>query len=198
MIQETFLMYNQQFECYQNLQEHIEVGIFLRPFSTVLQLASVIAFCLSNLFLPSKLTTYLSRIMYWGSGHMLSRRSIFSVVAIRIQQILPCEQEIYEELCYVLFTGIRCRCRSKCMIARHMQFITTLIDCCYWSRFEFIVLHRWVSCFSSPLRYKGVNPDSNPYAYNCYGVMVTEVELDVLTGETNVLRADLLYDCGRR
>ena len=35
-------------------------------------------------------------------------------------------------------------------------------------------------------------------AYNPYGVSVAEVEVDVLTGETEVLRADILYDCGQR
>ncbi|XP_065184192.1 xanthine dehydrogenase/oxidase-like isoform X2 [Sycon ciliatum] len=45
--------------------------------------------------------------------------------------------------------------------------------------------------------YQGTHTNSNPFAYNCYGVMCTEVELDILTGETNVVRADLLYDCGR-
>ena len=36
------------------------------------------------------------------------------------------------------------------------------------------------------------------YAYNIYGVGVTEVEVDVLTGQTQVLRVDILYDCGTR
>ena len=35
-------------------------------------------------------------------------------------------------------------------------------------------------------------------AYNPYGVSVAEVEVDVLTGETEVLRVDILYDCGQR
>ena len=32
---------------------------------------------------------------------------------------------------------------------------------------------------------------------NCYAATVAVVELDVLTGETQILRADLLYDCGK-
>ena len=35
-------------------------------------------------------------------------------------------------------------------------------------------------------------------AYNAYGVTVAEVEVDVLTGENEVLRVDVLYDCGQR
>ena len=35
-------------------------------------------------------------------------------------------------------------------------------------------------------------------AYNPYGVTVSEVEVDVLTGETEILRVDILYDCGQR
>ena len=36
------------------------------------------------------------------------------------------------------------------------------------------------------------------FAYNCYGTACTEVEVDVLTGQTEVLRVDILYDCGDR
>ena len=36
------------------------------------------------------------------------------------------------------------------------------------------------------------------YAYNAYGVGCTEVEIDVLTGEPQILRVDILYDCGDR
>ena len=38
----------------------------------------------------------------------------------------------------------------------------------------------------------------HPFAYNTYGTTCTEVEVDVLTGETDVLRTDILYDCGKR
>ena len=34
------------------------------------------------------------------------------------------------------------------------------------------------------------------FAYYAYGVTCTETEVDVLTGETQVLRVDILYDCG--
>ena len=36
------------------------------------------------------------------------------------------------------------------------------------------------------------------FAYNCYGTACTEVEVDVLTGQMEVLRVDILYDCGDR
>ena len=34
--------------------------------------------------------------------------------------------------------------------------------------------------------------------YNSYGVACTEVEIDILTGQTEVLRVDILFDCGDR
>lgn len=36
------------------------------------------------------------------------------------------------------------------------------------------------------------------YNYVCWGGAVTEVGVDVLTGETRVDRVDILYDCGDR
>jgi len=43
-----------------------------------------------------------------------------------------------------------------------------------------------------------LNPGTNtPYAYNSYGVVANEVELDVLTGEIQVLQTDILFDCGQ-
>jgi xanthine dehydrogenase/oxidase len=42
------------------------------------------------------------------------------------------------------------------------------------------------------------NPAEYRYCYNSYAAAVTEVEIDVLTGESQVLRVDILYDCGTR
>ncbi|XP_065844418.1 uncharacterized protein [Oscarella lobularis] len=36
----------------------------------------------------------------------------------------------------------------------------------------------------------------NPFNYCSYGVTCTEVELDILTGEHEIVRSDVLYDCG--
>ena len=36
------------------------------------------------------------------------------------------------------------------------------------------------------------------YKYNSYGVTCTEVELDILTGEHEITRVDMLFDCGER
>ena len=36
------------------------------------------------------------------------------------------------------------------------------------------------------------------FNYNIYGTTCTEAEIDVLTGETEILRTDILFDCGRR
>ena len=37
----------------------------------------------------------------------------------------------------------------------------------------------------------------HPFFYFCYGAAVSEVVIDTLTGESRVLRADLLHDVGR-
>ena len=39
---------------------------------------------------------------------------------------------------------------------------------------------------------------STPSKYNVYGVALSEAVVDVLTGETQILRADILYDAGQR
>lgn len=46
----------------------------------------------------------------------------------------------------------------------------------------------------APIRYQG----TDKVTYNTYGVTCTEVELDVLTGERQISRTDILYDCGQR
>lgn len=41
------------------------------------------------------------------------------------------------------------------------------------------------------------NPQGQPFLYFVYSASVSEVEIDVLTGEFTILRADILYDCGK-
>jgi xanthine dehydrogenase/oxidase len=41
------------------------------------------------------------------------------------------------------------------------------------------------------------NPRGKPFLYFVYSAAVTEVEIDVLTGEFTILRADILYDSGK-
>jgi len=41
------------------------------------------------------------------------------------------------------------------------------------------------------------NEKEETFGYNNYGVGFSEVEIDVLTGETNILKSDLIYDCGK-
>eukprot|EP00042_Codosiga_hollandica_P056153 m.803689 g.803689 ORF g.803689 m.803689 type:complete len:1324 (-) comp59281_c0_seq1:203-4174(-) len=41
------------------------------------------------------------------------------------------------------------------------------------------------------------NGDGNPFAYNSFGIVVNEVEIDVLTGEVQILQTDILFDCGQ-
>lgn len=53
--------------------------------------------------------------------------------------------------------------------------------------------------YKSP-HYKGPtyrNPLGKPFLYFSYGVAVTEVEIDVLTGEHKILRADICFDGGK-
>ena len=55
---------------------------------------------------------------------------------------------------------------------------------------------------SVELTARGWNPGANPvatepFAYNTYGMVATEVEVDVLTGEVEIARCDILYDCGQ-
>ncbi|XP_065866010.1 indole-3-acetaldehyde oxidase-like [Euphorbia lathyris] len=40
-------------------------------------------------------------------------------------------------------------------------------------------------------------PDSASQTYLNYGAAVSEVEIDILTGQTTILRCDILYDCGQ-
>lgn len=47
------------------------------------------------------------------------------------------------------------------------------------------------------VRYWNFPTTPNPYAYEVYGAACAEVEIDVLTGETTILRTDILYDCGQ-
>ena len=47
-----------------------------------------------------------------------------------------------------------------------------------------------------PFRSRSTTPSL--VAYNIYGATCTEVELDVLTGEREILRTDILNDCGQR
>lgn len=43
-----------------------------------------------------------------------------------------------------------------------------------------------------------VTQGGGAFYYYTYGVAATEVELDVLTGQVQIPRVDILYDCGNR
>ncbi len=47
------------------------------------------------------------------------------------------------------------------------------------------------------LNWDGETMQGHPFFYFCYGAAVSEVMIDTLTGESRVLRADLLHDVGR-
>lgn len=39
-------------------------------------------------------------------------------------------------------------------------------------------------------------PEGRPFYYFNYGAAVSEVEIDVLTGEATIIRSDIVYDAG--
>ena len=47
------------------------------------------------------------------------------------------------------------------------------------------------------LHWDGETMQGHPFFYFCYGAAVSEVVIDTLTGESRILRADLLHDVGR-
>ena len=47
------------------------------------------------------------------------------------------------------------------------------------------------------LSWDGASMTGRPFHYYCFGAAVSEVVVDTLTGESRVVRADLLYDAGR-
>jgi xanthine dehydrogenase/oxidase len=47
------------------------------------------------------------------------------------------------------------------------------------------------------VRNRTMVPKTTPFTYDAYGCAVSEALLDVLTGETQILRVDMLYDCGQ-
>ncbi|XP_046849634.1 xanthine dehydrogenase 1-like isoform X2 [Xenia sp. Carnegie-2017] len=55
-------------------------------------------------------------------------------------------------------------------------------------------------CYDSKVdlseKYKLFEETSHPFKYNSYGSTCTEAEIDVLTGETEIIRSDILFDCG--
>jgi xanthine dehydrogenase/oxidase len=110
-----------------------------------------------------------------------------------------------EKACRVLRTRLEDFCRD-------LEQITPR-DCIddwrlYWAaKWKDIVFKAWFNrvnltaaeLYQSP-HYKGVSErhtSGKPYLYFAYSAVVTEVEIDVLTGELTILRADLLYDTGK-
>jgi xanthine dehydrogenase/oxidase len=47
-------------------------------------------------------------------------------------------------------------------------------------------------------RQRAFIPGSTRFGYFSYGAACAETLIDVLTGETQVSRVDILYDCGQR
>jgi len=50
---------------------------------------------------------------------------------------------------------------------------------------------------SAKARFADFEHASDSFGYHNFGVGFSEVEVDVLTGETNILESNLIYDCGK-
>ncbi len=46
------------------------------------------------------------------------------------------------------------------------------------------------------IHFDAASMTGRPFLYSCYGVCMAEVAVDLLTGESHVLRADMIYDAG--
>ena len=46
------------------------------------------------------------------------------------------------------------------------------------------------------VHWNGETMTGHPFYYFAYGAAISEVAIDTLTGETRVLRTDILHDCG--
>ena len=104
---------------------------------------------------------------------------------------------------------LRCRLEDFC---RHLEQFVPQQSVenwrTHWSeKWKEIIFQAWfyrinlsvAELYSSP-HYKGPtykNPKGKPFLYFSYGVVVTEVEIDVLTGEYKINRADVLMDGGK-
>lgn len=62
---------------------------------------------------------------------------------------------------------------------------------------EDVKLMKSIFYFTSLLLREAPN-SPNVFQYNSYGVTLTEVTLDVLTGKHIIDRVDMLFDCGER
>jgi xanthine dehydrogenase/oxidase len=110
-----------------------------------------------------------------------------------------------DKACRVLRTRLEDFCRELEQFAPH--------DCIEgwrtgWAdKWKEIVFKAWFNrvnlsaaeLYKNP-HYTGVSdrqPTGHPYFYFVYSAAATEVEVDVLTGEFTILRADVLYDAGK-
>jgi xanthine dehydrogenase/oxidase len=107
-----------------------------------------------------------------------------------------------EKACKVLYDRLRQFCRDLEQFNPHDCISEWRID---WAdRWNEVVARAWLNrvslsaaeLYKSP-HYAGPSerhPQGHPFLYFVWGVACTEVEIDCLTGEFEVLRADLLYD----
>ena len=61
-----------------------------------------------------------------------------------------------------------------------------------------MILWRLIINFAIKGKWSFIQGEDTGNVYNVYGAACSEVILDVLTGEYQVSRVDILYDCGSR
>jgi len=92
--------------------------------------------------------------------------------------MLTCVSCCVNLLCVSFVCVCTCVCEGVC--ARVRMHIYVLAHPCVWWR-----------CSTNP-------HDKYDCHYNVYAATVAEAEVDVLTGQSQLSRVDMLYDCGER
>ncbi len=110
-----------------------------------------------------------------------------------------------EKACLELRARLECFCENLEQFNPHDCILDWRTD--WASKWPEITARAWfhriglsvAALYRSP-HYEGpsaAHPRAHPFLYYVNGAAATEVEIDVLTGETVVLRADVLYDAGK-
>ena len=87
-----------------------------------------------------------------------------------------------------------CLATNHVIIGDRRMTFAELVKLAYYARVQL-----WASGFyrTPKVHYDAKRLQGRPFFYFAYGAAVSEVAIDVLTGETKLLRADILHDVGR-